>query len=167
VVGQRGVFIALGSNLGDRAGHIGAALRELAELGDVRVVSCSALHDTEPVGGPPDQPRFLNAVAELATDLTPRELLARLHEIEQRHGRVREVRDGPRTLDLDILLFRGQVIAEPDLRVPHPRMWQRAFVLQPLAEVLDAGALPERGPKPSDTPSNRARTACRRRECGP
>lgn len=140
MVGQRGVFIALGSNLGDRAGHIRGALCELAELGDVGVVSCSTLHDTEPVGGPPGQPRFLNAVAELATDLTPRELLARLHEIEQRHGRVREVRNGPRTLDLDILLFRDQVIGEPDLRVPHPRMWQRTFVLRPLAEVLDRGA---------------------------
>jgi 2-amino-4-hydroxy-6-hydroxymethyldihydropteridine diphosphokinase len=141
VVGQRGVFIALGSNLGDRARHIDDALRELAERGDIAVVARSTLHETEAVGGPPDQPRFLNAAAELSTDLPARELLHRLQEIEQRHGRVRDVPNGPRTLDLDLLLFREQVIAEPDLKVPHPRMWQRSFVMQPLSEICDLGQL--------------------------
>ncbi|MEW6251578.1 MAG: 2-amino-4-hydroxy-6-hydroxymethyldihydropteridine diphosphokinase [Planctomycetota bacterium] len=130
-----GIFIALGSNLGDRAGHIYAALRELAEPGDVRVVACSSLHETEPIGGPPGQPPYLNAVAELATHLEPRALLLRMQAIEGRHGRERTVPNGPRTLDLDLLLHGDRVLAEPDLTVPHPRMWQRAFVMEPLAEV--------------------------------
>ena len=132
-----GVFIGLGSNLGDRARHIHDALRELAQVGDVCVVACSSLHETEPVGGPAGQPRFLNAVAELATELEPRALLVRLLEIEQRHGRQRTVPNGPRTLDLDLLLYGQRIVDEPDLHVPHPRMWQRSFVLEPLAEVCD------------------------------
>jgi 2-amino-4-hydroxy-6-hydroxymethyldihydropteridine diphosphokinase len=129
------VFIGLGSNLGDRERHIRDALRELAEPGDIQVLHCSTLHETEPVGGPPGQPKYLNAVAELSTDLPPRALLARLQEIEQRHGRQRTVRHGPRTLDLDLLLYDDRVIDEPDLQVPHPRMWQRTFVTGPLAEI--------------------------------
>ena len=132
-----GIFIALGSNLGDREGHIRGALRELAESGDIRVLSCSSLHETEPVGGPADQPRFLNAAAELDSELDPRALLERMLDIESRHGRQRTVPNGPRTLDLDLLLYRDCVIDEPDLRIPHPRMWRRAFVMQPLAEVCD------------------------------
>jgi 2-amino-4-hydroxy-6-hydroxymethyldihydropteridine diphosphokinase len=144
---ERGVFIALGSNLGDRAQHIHDALRELSEsgaasgaseAGPIRVVACSRLHETEPVGGPPGQPQFLNAVAELTTRLAPRALLFRLQEIERKHGRERLVPNGPRTLDLDLLLYRERVIDEPDLVVPHPRMWQREFVMQPLAEICDA-----------------------------
>lgn len=131
------VFIALGSNLGDRARHLQDALRELAEAGDILVLRCSSFHDTAPVGGPPDQARFLNAVAEIATRLSPRELLTRLQALEQRHGRTREVFHGPRTLDLDLLLYRDCVVNEPDLHVPHPRMWERAFVVQPLSEICD------------------------------
>jgi 2-amino-4-hydroxy-6-hydroxymethyldihydropteridine diphosphokinase len=130
-----GIYIGLGSNLGDRERHLWDALRELASQGDVRVLACSSLHETDPVGGPPDQPRFLNAVAELESRLTPDELLARLHAIEDRHGRVRAVANGPRTLDLDLLLYRDQVRRAPALHVPHPRMWQRDFVLRPLAEI--------------------------------
>ena len=133
--------MALGSNLGDRAQHIRDALRELAEAGDIRIVACSSLRETEPVGGPAGQPRFLNAVAELATALEPRALLERMQEIEQRHARRRGVVNGPRTLDLDLLLYNDQVVDAPDLCVPHPRMWQRAFVMEPLAEVCDAGRL--------------------------
>ena len=136
-----GIFIALGSNLGDRAGHIRSALRELEQSGDVRVLHCSSLHETEPAGGPPGQPMYLNAVAELQTELSPADLLARLGVIEQRHGRERTVRNGPRTLDLDLLLYRDQVIDEPELTVPHPRMWQRPFVTEPLAEICDAQRL--------------------------
>ena len=136
-----GIFIGLGSNLGDREVHIRGALRELAEAGDIRVLRCSSLHDTEPVGGPPAQPRFLNAVAELETDLPPRELLDRLLAIERRHGRQRGVRNGPRTLDLDLLLYRERFISEPGLVVPHPRMWERPFVAQPLAEICDVNSL--------------------------
>jgi 2-amino-4-hydroxy-6-hydroxymethyldihydropteridine diphosphokinase len=138
---EGGVFIALGSNLGDRAGHIRSALRELVEAGDVRVLRCSSLHETEPAGGPPGQPNYLNAVAELQTGLSPADLLARLQRIEQRHGRERTVRNGPRTLDLDLLLYGDQVIDQPKLTVPHSRMWQRPFVTEPLAEICDARRL--------------------------
>lgn len=137
MVAGGGIFIALGSNLGDRARHIGDALRELAEPGDIRVLACSTLHETAAAGGPPGQPPYLNAVAELETALEPRALLARLLEIERRHGRERSVRCGPRTLDLDLLLYRDRVIDAEDLHVPHPRMWQRDFVLRPLAEICD------------------------------
>ncbi len=141
-MGARGeVYIGLGSNLGDREGHIRAALAELAALSDVQVVRCSALHETEAVGGPPGQPKFLNAVAELTSTLEPRALLARLLEIEQRHGRQRSVPSAPRTLDLDLLLYDDRVIDEPGLHVPHPRMWQRTFVTGPLAEICDAERL--------------------------
>jgi len=137
MVATGGVFIALGSNLGDRVQHIRDALRELAEAGDIRVLAVSSLHETDPVGGPPGQPRYLNAAAELATDLEPHVLLQRMQAIEQRHGRERTIRNGPRTLDLDLLLYRDRVLDEPDLCVPHPRMWQRDFVLKPLAEICD------------------------------
>jgi 2-amino-4-hydroxy-6-hydroxymethyldihydropteridine diphosphokinase len=135
MVNDGGVYIALGSNLGDRAAHIRNALRELAEARDIRVIGCSRLHESDPVGGPPGQPRYLNAVAELATDLAPRDLLARMLEIERRHGRQRSVPNAPRTLDLDLLLYQDRKIDGPGLHVPHPRMWERPFVMQPLAEI--------------------------------
>lgn len=138
-----GVFIALGSNVGDRERHIRDALRELAEQGDVTVVARSTLHETAPVGGPPNQPDFLNAAAELATELSPRVLLERLQAIEARHGRQREVVNGPRTLDLDLLLYRDRVLSEPGLIVPHPRMWARDFVMRPLAEICTPDRLSE------------------------
>ncbi len=141
MVGHGGIFIGLGSNLGDREQHIRDALCELEEGGDIRVLRCSSLHETEPVGGPADQPLYLNAVAELATELEPHQLLDRLLETEQRHGRERRTPNGPRTLDLDLLIFRDCVIDEAGLSVPHPRMWQRSFVMQPLAEVCDLGRL--------------------------
>jgi 2-amino-4-hydroxy-6-hydroxymethyldihydropteridine diphosphokinase len=141
MVGEGGVFIGLGSNLGDRADHIRAALRELEATGDAHVLRSSTLHETAPVGGPAGQPPYLNAVAELATDLTPHDLLKRLLAIEVAHGRERSVPNGPRTLDLDLLLFRDCVIDDPDLTVPHPRMWQRLFVMQPLAEICDLARL--------------------------
>src|SRR4051812_1284268 len=96
-------YIALGSNLGDRAGTLLAAVRELNAMPGVRVTHLSTFHDTAPVGGPADQPRFLNAAAELATDLDPERLLAALLAVEQKFGRVRREKDGPRTLDLDLL----------------------------------------------------------------
>jgi 2-amino-4-hydroxy-6-hydroxymethyldihydropteridine diphosphokinase len=132
-----GVFIALGSNLGDRERHIRDALRELDELPGVRVVRSSSLHETGPVGGPAGQPRYLNSIAELHTCLSPPALLERLLEIERRHGRTRIVRHGPRTLDLDLLRYGVVRWRGPDLRVPHPRMWERPFVLEPLRELVD------------------------------
>jgi 2-amino-4-hydroxy-6-hydroxymethyldihydropteridine diphosphokinase len=130
-------YVALGSNLGDRETHLRRAMSELAEHGDIRVTRVSSLHETDPVGGPVAQGRYLNAVAELRTSLTPRALLARLLEIEQQHGRVRTERDGPRTLDLDLLLYGDEHIDEPGLTVPHPRMWEREFVMRPLAQLCD------------------------------
>jgi 2-amino-4-hydroxy-6-hydroxymethyldihydropteridine diphosphokinase len=99
------------------------------------------LHETEPVGGPDGQGPYLNAVAELDTTLSPEALLAWLHEIEQRHGRVRSERWGPRTLDLDLLLYRDLVIDRPELTVPHPRMWERDFVMTPLREICGDRAM--------------------------
>lgn len=129
------MFVALGSNLGDRAETIRSALRELGAHREVRVVRCSQLHESEAVGGPPGQGRYLNAAAELWTSLSPRALLEWLLEIERRHGRTRSVPNAPRTLDLDLLLFGEQEIDEPGLTLPHPRMWEREFVMVPLREV--------------------------------
>ena len=133
-----GIYIALGSNLGDRASHIRTALAELEEQGDIRVVRCSSLHETAPVGGPPGQGMFLNAAAELDTELSPQVLLERMLVLEARHDRVRTVRNGARTLDLDLLLYRDRRLNEPELIVPHPRMWERPFVMEPLAEICPA-----------------------------
>ncbi len=137
----RGVFVALGSNLGNRAGNIRAALAALRASDGVRVLRASSLHDTEPVGGPAGQPRYLNSVVEIETARSPHDLLARLHEIEHALGRVRGERNGPRTIDLDLLLFGESRIDDDVLEVPHPRMWQRDFVLAPLRELLPAARL--------------------------
>lgn len=136
-----GVFIALGSNQGDREGHVRGALSDLGERGDIRVLRVSSLIETAPVGGPPGQPDYLNAVAELATTLRPRALLDRLLAIERRHGRRRSVPNAARPLDLDLLLYGEETLDTPGLTLPHPRMWQRDFVMRPLAELCPAGRL--------------------------
>lgn len=128
-------YVALGSNLGDRARHIAGALAALRATDGVEVTAESALHETEPVGGPP-QGRYLNAAVELRTRLGPRELLRELHRIEAAFGRRRDAgRDAPRTLDLDLLFYGARRIDEPGLSVPHPRLHQRRFVLDPLREI--------------------------------
>lgn len=124
--------IGLGTNLGNRRAHLRGALREMARLGRLRAVS--PLYETEPVGMQ-EQPPFLNAAARLETALEARELLDALLDIEARHGRVRGVKNGPRTLDLDLLFYGGAVIREAGLEVPHPRLHERRFVLEPLAAV--------------------------------
>jgi 2-amino-4-hydroxy-6-hydroxymethyldihydropteridine diphosphokinase len=129
------VFVGLGSNLGDREAHLRHALDELARAPGVRVTRRSSAIETAPVGGPRGQGPYLNAVVELDTDLAPRALLELLLAIEQRAGRQRRERNGPRTLDLDLLLYGDQRIEAQDLRVPHPRLEERAFVLQPLSEL--------------------------------
>lgn len=131
---ESGVFIALGSNLGDRERHIRNALHELAATARIRVLRNSTILETTAVGGPP-QGDYLNAVAELSADLPPRELLDRMLEIECAHGRERRERWGPRTLDLDLLLFCEQIIHQSGLIIPHPRMWERDFVIRPLREI--------------------------------
>ena len=128
-------FIGLGANLGDREATIRAALAALGEEDGIEVVAVSTLRETEPVGVGP-QPLFLNGAAELETTLNARELLDRLLATEQRFGRTRTPGEhGPRTLDLDLVLFGNEQIDEPGLTVPHPRLHERAFVLDPLAEL--------------------------------
>ena len=137
-------YIGLGSNLGDREGTLRAALARLAELGRARA---SSFRETDPVGVT-DQPRFLNAVVELSTDLPARDLLHALLAIERDQGRdrSREERWGPRRLDLDLLLYGEEVIDEPDLTVPHPRLAERLFVLEPLHELAPGLVLPDGTP---------------------
>jgi 2-amino-4-hydroxy-6-hydroxymethyldihydropteridine diphosphokinase len=129
-------FVGLGSNLGDREATIRSALAELGATPGIEVRAVSQLRETDPVGYV-DQPRFLNGAAELETTLEPRELLAVLLGIERRFGRDRAAgpRFGPRTLDLDLLLYDDLVLAEPGLELPHPRLHERLFVLEPLAEL--------------------------------
>ena len=127
-------FIGLGSNLGEREAQIRLALDDLARLPSSRLVRASSLYDSEPVGEV-DQPNFLNAVAEIDTELTARQLLWNLQLIERRLGRTRTRRWGPRTIDLDLLLYGPAVIEEPDLQVPHPELTRRSFVLVPLVEL--------------------------------
>ena len=137
-------FIALGANLGDPAATVKAAFAALANLPDSRIVHCSSLYRTAPVGIT-EQPEFVNAVAQLETDLAPESLLDALLEIEQRFGRIRAERNGPRTLDLDLLLYGDQFVSLPRLTLPHPRLHLRAFVLQPLAEIAPDLKIPGRG----------------------
>jgi len=129
-------YVALGSNLGDRAGTIRAAVAALGEEPDVQVVAVSSLVETDPVGYV-DQPRFLNGAAALDTELSAQALLDRLLEVEQELGRVRNVPNGPRTIDLDLLLYDQVELKLPGLELPHPRLHLRCFALTPLHE-LDA-----------------------------
>ena len=128
-------YLALGSNLGDRRAILDRAVLRLRAEPGLHVTRVSSYYETAPVGGPPGQGDYLNAVAAVETDVPPRRLLARLHEIEDDFGRVRSEPDAPRTLDLDLLLYDQQICPGPDLAVPHPRMHQRSFVLVPLAEI--------------------------------
>ncbi len=141
MIGPDGVFIALGSNMGDRDRHLKTALAELHAESDIEVVEISSFHETEPEGGPVGQSPYLNAAARITTALNPHALLKRLQAIEAAHGRVRSVPNGPRPLDLDLLLYYDELIDEPGLIVPHPRMWQRPFVMDPLAEICDVDQL--------------------------
>jgi 2-amino-4-hydroxy-6-hydroxymethyldihydropteridine diphosphokinase len=128
-------FLGLGSNLGDRAGYLRAAVETLADPeAGLGFVAVSPTYETDPVGGP-DQDRFLNLVVELDTACSPRELLAICHRLESAADRVRTERWGPRTLDVDVLWIDGVTVDEPDLVVPHPRMWERRFVLTPLHDL--------------------------------
>jgi 2-amino-4-hydroxy-6-hydroxymethyldihydropteridine diphosphokinase len=131
-------LIGLGSNLGDRGATLDGAIAALRATPGVFVREVSSFHETEPVGGPAGQGNYLNAAAVLETTLDPFGLLHRLQEIETRFGRVRTVRYGERTLDLDLLLFDDRIIDTPELIVPHPRYSERRFVLNPLVEVAPA-----------------------------
>jgi 2-amino-4-hydroxy-6-hydroxymethyldihydropteridine diphosphokinase len=139
-------YVGLGANLGDRSAMLRAALEQLAAEPGVSVVAVSSVRETDPVGLV-DQPRFLNAVAALDTELSPGELLDRLLGIERRLGRTREgPRFGPRTIDLDLLLYGDEQLDEPGLEVPHPRLHERLFALEPLFELDSRLVVPGHGP---------------------
>ena len=138
-------FLGLGSNLGDRLGHLQGAIDALAGAEGVHVVAVSDVYETAPVGGPV-QDDFLNAVVAIDTDLLPRDLLAVAMHVEQLAARVRIMHWGPRTLDVDVLLYGDEQVHEPDLEIPHPRMHERPFVLAPLSDVApDRVTLPAQG----------------------
>jgi 2-amino-4-hydroxy-6-hydroxymethyldihydropteridine diphosphokinase len=130
-------FLALGSNLGDRLAHLQFAVDALAAAAGVHVVDVSSVYETAPVGGPP-QDAYLNAVVSLDTELAPDVLLALAQRIEADAHRVRVERWGPRTLDVDILIYGDVESSDPVLTLPHPRMWERGFVLAPLRDVAPA-----------------------------
>ena len=138
-------FIGLGANLGDPRRQIRAALAALEKIPATRLTGQSSFYLSAPLGYSA-QPDFVNAVAQIRTELAPRALLNALLEIERSLGRSRSHANAPRTLDLDLLLYDGTVIDEPGLRVPHPRMHTRAFVLAPLAEIAPGIEIPGQGP---------------------
>ena len=137
-------YIGLGSNMEDPRGQVQTAMDELDALPQSRLTGRSSLYRSAPLG-PQDQPDFINAVAKLETRLEPADLLARIQGIEQRHGRRRDRRWGPRTLDLDLLLYGDMTIDQPGLTVPHPGIAARNFVLRPLIEIDPAVVIPGRG----------------------
>jgi 2-amino-4-hydroxy-6-hydroxymethyldihydropteridine diphosphokinase len=139
------VVLALGSNLGERQDILQGAVDAIVGLPAVRVTAVSPVYETVPVGGPA-QPDYLNAVVLADTTLPARELLDRLHEIEAAFDRVRVLRWGPRTLDIDIIIFGGERSDDPELMLPHPRAHERAFVLGPWHDVDPDAALPGHGP---------------------
>ncbi len=132
------VYLGLGSNLGDREAHLGAALSALARLRRTKLLRSAPVYETRPVGGPAGQGLFLNTACEVATALAPEEFLREIHAIERGVGRLREreaERWGPRVIDIDILFWGDAVMEEDDLIIPHPRLAERAFVLLPLADL--------------------------------
>ena len=135
-------YLSLGSNLGNRAAHLRAAVEELQAVGRLRAVS--AFYETQPVDVP-DQPWFLNCVAAIETEKSPRQLLELALHIEAGMGRLRMSAKGPRTIDIDIVLFGDRVIDEPGLKIPHPALAQRRFVLAPLVEIAPETSHPVTG----------------------
>jgi 2-amino-4-hydroxy-6-hydroxymethyldihydropteridine diphosphokinase len=138
-------YVGLGSNLGDREAALEEAIALLRGHPDIEVVAVSTLRETEP-WGPVEQPSYLNGAAAIDTRLQPRELLGVLLDVERRLGRVRVERFGPRTIDLDLLLYGDAVLDEPGLEVPHPRLHERAFALEPLRELDPQLVVPGHGP---------------------
>ncbi len=130
-------YIGIGSNLGDRQKHIKNAIEKLKETEGVEVKKISSIYETEPVGGP-EQGKYLNGVIEIETWLEPGNLMTKLQKIEEQSGRIRSVKNAPRTIDLDILLYGDKKIDEPGLKIPHPRMYEREFVMKPLKEIYES-----------------------------
>jgi len=138
-------FVGIGSNLGDRESHLSRAVELLSTADNIEVSAVSQIRETEPVG-PVEQGPFLNAAVRVETELAPRELLHLLLDIEERMGRVRRERFGPRTIDLDLLLYGDEVVDEPGLTVPHPRLTERRFALEPLSDLDPGLTIPGSGP---------------------
>ena len=138
-------YVGIGSNLDDPRVHVLEAFQDLDRLPHTRLVKKSSLYRSAPLGYA-DQPDFINAVAQLETGLPAERLLAELQQVEARHGRQRSFANAPRTLDLDLLLYGGLELRTAILETPHPRMHERAFVLQPLLEISPEVAIPGRGP---------------------
>lgn len=129
-------YIGLGSNLGDRRQNIKSAVEKIKTLKNTKVIKISNLIETEPVGGPCGQNKFLNGALKIKTSLSPLKLLKELQNIELQLGRFKTARNGPRTIDLDILLYADKIINMKNLTIPHPRMFFRDFVIKPLLEVI-------------------------------
>ena len=142
---RRRVVLAVGANLGDRLGTLQGCVEAIGRLPDTDVLAISPVYETDPVGGPA-QPDYLNVVLIAATGLGPRELLEATHRIEAEFGRVRAERFGPRTLDIDIISYAAQVSSDPVLTLPHPRAYQRAFVLAPWHDIDADATVPGQGP---------------------
>jgi 2-amino-4-hydroxy-6-hydroxymethyldihydropteridine diphosphokinase len=138
-------YIGIGANLGKRESTMKQAVKMLGEHSDIDVMEVSKFVETEPVGGPKNQPKFLNGAVHLETMLGAKSLLNEMLEVEKRLGRTRETPWGPRTIDLDLLLYGDAIIDEPGLKVPHPRMHERLFVLIPLAEIAPDAVHPAFG----------------------
>jgi len=137
--------LSAGTNLGHRLGTLQACVQAIGRLPDTDVLAISPVYETAPVGGPP-QPDYLNAVLLIRTGLPPRDLLDAIHGLEAGFGRVRAERFGPRTLDIDIVCYAGQVSDDPELTLPHPRAHERAFVLAPWHDIDPGAELPGHGP---------------------
>jgi 2-amino-4-hydroxy-6-hydroxymethyldihydropteridine diphosphokinase len=137
--------LAVGTNLGDRLGTLQGCVQAIDRLPDTDVLAISPVYETVPVGGPP-QPDYLNAALSVQTGLRPRELLDAAHRVEANFGRVRGERFGPRTLDIDIISYADEISSDPVLTLPHPRAYQRAFVLAPWHDIDPQAELPGHGP---------------------
>jgi len=129
-------YLGVGSNLGDRRRNIKSAIKKINSLDSTKVIKSSSISETDPMGGPPGQGKFLNAALKIHTGLSPESLLKNLKRIELGLGRTKTVRYGPRTIDLDILFYGDEIINKKGLKVPHPKISERDFVLVPLAEIL-------------------------------
>ncbi len=129
-------YLSLGSNLGDRRNNLKSAIQRIGLLQKTKVLKQSKFIYTNPIGGPINQPKFLNAALKISTALSPENLLKSLKIIEKYLGRKKNIRNGPRKIDLDILLYSDKVIRKKDLIIPHPRMFMREFVIKPLSEVI-------------------------------